>query len=93
MNKVINKVTPSHGLSWYLKWISSIVLIHAMAFTSLDMYPYNMYLQFAGVLGWFFVGMMWHDRALIVLNSIGLVFLVMGIIKYLNECNNCMIPL
>ena len=45
MNTQINKVTPAHGLSWYLKWLSSIILIHAMAFTALDMYPYNMYLQ------------------------------------------------
>ena len=82
MNKVINKVTPSHGLSWYLKWISSIILIHAMAFTSLDMYPYNMYLQFAGVLGWFFVGMMWHDRALIVLNAIAIGIFTAGIINF-----------
>jgi|TARA_R110001632_G_scaffold89866_2_gene193456 energy-coupling factor transporter transmembrane protein EcfT len=93
MNTQINKVTPAHGLSWYLKWLASIVLVHAMAFTALDMYPYNMYLQFVGVLGWFFVGMLWHDRALIVLNAIGLVFLGMGIFKYLNECTNCMIPL
>ena len=91
MNTQINKVTPAHGLSWYLKWLASIVL--AMAFTALDMYPYNMYLQFVGVLGWFFVGMLWHDRALIVLNAIGLVFLGMGIFKYLNECTDCMIPL
>ena len=93
MNTQINKVTPAHGLSWYPKLLASIVLVHAMAFTALDMYPYNMYLQFVGVLGWFFVGMLWHDRALIVLNAIGLVFLGMGIFKYLNECTNCMIPL
>ena len=93
MNTQINKITPAHGLSWYIKWLASIVLVHAMAFTALDMYPYNMYLQFVGVLGWFFVGMLWQDRALIVLNAIGLVFLGMGIFKYLNECTDCMIPL
>ena len=93
MNTQINKVTHAHGLSWYLTWLASIVLVHAMAFTALDMYPYNMYLQSVGVLGWFFVGMLWHDRALIVLNAIGLVFLGMGIFKYLNECTDCMIPL
>ncbi len=78
----INKVTPAHGLSWYLKWISSIILIHAMAFTALDMYPYNMYLQFTGVLGWFFVGMLWHDRALIVLNAISFAIYSMGILNH-----------
>ena len=93
MNTQINKVTPAHGLSWYLKWLSSLILVVAMACTSLDMYPYNMYLQFVGVLGWFFVGMLWHDRALIVLNAVGIVFLGIGIIKYLGQCSNCMIPL
>ena len=83
MNTQINKVTPAHGLSWYLKWLASIVLVHAMAFTALDMYPYNMYLQFVGVLGWFFVGMLWHDRALIVLNSIGVFLLGLGLLKHM----------
>ena len=82
MNTQINKVTPAHGLSWYLKWLASIVLVHAMAFTALDMYPYNMYLQFIGVLGWFFVGMLWHDRALIVLNSISLAIYTLGIFNF-----------
>ena len=86
MNTQINKVTPAHGLSWYLKWLSSLILVVAMACTSLDMYPFNMYLQFVGVLGWFFVGMLWHDRALIVLNAVGIVFLGIGIIKYLGQC-------
>ena len=81
MNTQINKVTPAHGLSWYLKWLSSIILIHAMAFTALDMYPYNMYLQFVGVLGWFFVGMLWHDRALIMLNGALTTLLFTGILK------------
>ena len=93
MNKIITKVTPAHGLSWYIKWLSSLILVIAMACTSLDMYPYNMYLQFAGVFGWFIVGMLWHDRALIVLNAVGIVFLGIGIFKYISECTNCMIPI
>ena len=93
MNTQINKVTPAHGLSWYLKWLASIVLVHAMAFTALDMYPYNMYLQFVGVLGWFFVGMLWHDRALIMLNGALATLLFTGILKETLACSNCMIPL
>ena len=89
----VNKITPLHDLSWYIKWVSSFILVIAMAFTSQDMYPFNMYLQFTGVLGWFFVGMLWHDRALIVLNAVGIVFLGIGIIKYLTQCTDCMIPL
>ena len=82
MNTQINKVTPAHGLSWYVKWLSSIILIHAMAFTSLNMYPYNMYFQFAGVLGWFWVGMLWHDRALIMLNGALASLLLVGLLNY-----------
>ena len=87
------KVTPANGLSWYLKWSSSVIIVIAMALTSQDMYPYNMYFQFVGVIGWFFVGTLWHDRALIVLNAVGIVFLGTGIIKYLAQCTDCMIPL
>ena len=83
MNTQINKITPAHGLSWYIKWLASIVLVHAMAFTALDMYPYNMYLQFVGVLGWFFVGMLWHDRPLIFINSIAVFIYTTGILKFL----------
>jgi len=51
--------------------------------TALDMYPYNMYFQFVGVTGWLIVGIMWKDWALIVVNSIGSLILLAGIIHYL----------
>jgi len=82
MNTQINKVTPAHGLSWYVKWLSSIILIHAMAFTSLDMYPYNMYFQFTGITGWLIVGWIWKDWSLIVVNTVGSLILFAGIIHY-----------
>ena len=41
-----------NGIDWYIKWIASIILIFGAAFTAMNMYPYNMYLQFMGVFGW-----------------------------------------
>ena len=73
----------SMGLDWYIKWFASIVLIIGAAVTALDMYPYNMYFQFVGVSGWLIVGIMWKDWALIVVNSIGSLILLAGIIHYL----------
>jgi hypothetical protein len=35
-----------------------------------------------GVAGWLWVGILWHDRALIVLNSIGVALLGLGLLKY-----------
>tara|TARA_B110000259_G_scaffold61901_1_gene73275 strand:+ start:341 stop:571 length:231 start_codon:yes stop_codon:yes gene_type:complete len=66
-----------------IKWTSSIVLIIAMAFISLNLFPYTMYLQFVGVLGWFWVGILAKDLALVVLNGTGLLFLIAGIFNYL----------
>jgi hypothetical protein len=66
-----------------LKWLSSIVLIIAMIFISNNLFPYTMYIQFVGVLGWFFVGILAKDLALVVLNGTGLLFLIAGIFNYL----------
>ena len=61
-----------NGIDWYIKWIASIILIFKAKNTSMNMYPYNMYLQFIGVFGWLIVGIIWKDWALIiVVNTIG----------------------
>ena len=70
------------SIDWYIKWFASIVLIFGAAVTALDMYPYNMYFQFVGVTGWLIVGIMWKDWALIVVNTIGSLILLIGILHY-----------
>ena len=89
----VNKITPLHDLSWYIKWTSSIILLIGMMLTSMEISPYNLYLHLIGVAGWFVVGMLWHDRALIFLNAVAIAVFVMGIVKYHTTCTNCMIPL
>jgi len=78
----VKKITPLHDLSWYIKWASSCILLVGMMLTSLEISPYNLYLHLLGVCGWFVVGMLWHDRALIFLNAIAAAVFVMGITKY-----------
>ena len=89
----INKITPLHDLSWYIKWVSSFVILIAMALTSMELYPWNLYVHLVGVSGWFIVGMLWHDRALIFLNAILSTVLLIGILTELTKCADCMIPL
>ena len=89
----INKITPLHDLSWYIKWFSSIFILCGMTLTAMDIYPFNLYLHLIGVTGWFVVGMLWHDRALIFLNATLSTVLLTGILKELLACSNCMIPL
>ena len=42
----------------------------------------NLYIANIGFIGWLVVGMLWHDRALIVLNSISLAIYTLGIFNY-----------
>ena len=70
------------GIDWYIKWFSSIVLIIGAATTAMDMYPYNMYFQFTGITGWLVVGWIWKDWSLIIVNIVGSLILIAGIIHY-----------
>ena len=81
MNQIFKKITPKHDLSWYIKWISSYILLIGMALTSLDIQPYNLFFHLVGVTGWFFVGMMWHDRALVFINAVAMFIFITGLLK------------
>ena len=83
---IATTATPSkhqHPLSWYIKWISSIILIIGMIFTANNIYPYNLFLHFIGITGWLWVSVLWNDRSLIVLNAVALAIFANGMIAYL----------
>ena len=73
------------ALSWWLKWISSIILIFAMVATTNDLYPWNMFLQAVGVLGWLWVSIIWNDRALIIVNAVAVAIFLNGIVNWTME--------
>ena len=76
------KVTPSRGLSWYLKWAGTIALLVGAACTSFEIVPLNLFLSSIGCLFWLIVGILWLDRALIVLNTIvGCIYFI-GLMRY-----------
>ena len=81
--KVLKKVTPKGDLSWYIKWAASFIILIGMVLTSITgMEPWNLMFHFVGVLGQGIVGMLWHDRALIFINSIAMFIFAVGIGKY-----------
>ena len=80
--KQFEKVTPVYDLSWYVKWSSSIVIIVGMILSSLNVYPINLFVHTVGVAGWLWVGFLWHDRALILLNGIAIAVFVLAIGNY-----------
>jgi len=81
-SRVYKKVTPKGDLSWYIKWASSMVLIMCMISASANLYPWNLYFGLVGVAGWFWVGVLWHDRALIMLNAVSFTIYAVGILNY-----------
>ena len=80
--RVYKKITPLHDLSWYVKWVASFFVITVWMLQSINLFPYNIAVQMIGVAGWLWVGILWHDRALIVLNSIGVALLGLGLLKH-----------
>ena len=77
------KITPTGDLSWYIKWTASSFLIAAFAVRSGQMYPFvDLCLSLVGVSGWLWVGLLWKDRALIILNAIAVFILLSGFIRH-----------
>jgi hypothetical protein len=80
-SRVFKKVTPKYDMSWYIKWVSSVLLIIAMVLTSANVHPWNLYPAILGMTGWLIVGILWHDRALIILNAVSVAIYATGIVN------------
>ena len=81
--RVFKKVTPKHDLSWYVKWVASVLILLAVCFRAAGGYHiFDLYFSFVGTLGWFWVGYIWHDRALILLNGIATFIFALGILRH-----------
>ena len=74
--RIFKSATPKGDMSWYVKWISSFIIVTARSLRGIEgMQFYDLILSMIGVAGWLWVGMIWKDRALIILNAVGLVIL------------------
>ena len=78
-------VTPTHTFDWYIKWVSSIILIVGMVLTANNLFPWNVLVQCLGIAGWLIVSVIWNDRALIIVNAVGVAILLNGFVGYLLE--------
>lgn len=89
MPNQLNKQTPMHTLDWYVKWIASLILLFGMLLTANNVYPINLIFHLIGLCGWFFVALVWNDRALIIINAVSISILMNGLLRYVLECKNC----
>ena len=80
----VRKVTPVHDSTWYVKWLSVAFVCVAVLCRSVEEIPkiFDVTFSIVGTAGWLWVGFKWHDRALIILNTILLAMLVSGAFRY-----------
>ena len=87
MKKLNDEITliKTQGLTWYIKWAATIVIIIAVMCRSVDEIPkiYDQVFSLLGTLLWLWVGLQWKDRALTVLNSVLVFVLAVGVLRYI----------
>ena len=82
--RIFKSATPKYTSDWYLKWISSVIVLAAMSMRGVEgLQFYDLVLSVIGIFGWLLVSFIWRDRALILLNSFGLLFLLRNLIEQL----------
>ena len=73
--RIFKSATPKYTADWYIKWVASAFVLAAMSIRGIPEYQlYDLYLSIIGIFGWVIVSILWKDRALIMLNSFGLLF-------------------
>lgn len=91
--RVSKSTTPKGDLSWWIKWTSSIIVLAAISIRSANIpnelmfgFPlqvWDILFSWLGAVGWFIVGFMWKDRALILLNGVISLMLFGGLLRFL----------
>lgn len=81
-NRIQKSATPKQDLSWYIKWIASIFILGSMSIRGVEgLQQYDLMLSLVGVAGWMWVGFLWKDRALILLNGVGIILFLNTLIR------------
>jgi len=67
----VEKKTPGrHDISWWIKWVSAIMLIIGGLLIQSDILLYGTIFATIGTFGWIWVGMLWNDHAIIIMNAL-----------------------
>ena len=88
--RIYKSATPKYTIDWYIKWVASFFILLSAMFRinspEIDDQTANILdniFSFIGVTGWMIVGLLWKDRALLLLNGVLMFVLASGILKWL----------
>tara|TARA_Y100001972_G_scaffold31038_1_gene38156 strand:+ start:590 stop:889 length:300 start_codon:yes stop_codon:yes gene_type:complete len=84
--RIFKSATPKYTIDWYVKWIASMFVLAALSVRGVEgLQFYDLILSIFGIAGWLVVSILWKDRALLILNGVGLIFLVRNLFVYLTN--------
>ena len=82
--RIFKSATPKYTLDWYVKWVASGFVLTAMSLRGIDNWvTYDLILSTIGIVLWLVVSIIWRDRALILVNGVGLIFLLRNLFQQL----------
>ena len=82
--RIFKSATPKYTIDWYVKWIASMFVLAALSVRGVEgLQLYDLVLSIFGIAGWLVVSVLWRDRALLILNGVGLIFLLRNLFVYL----------
>lgn len=73
--------THSGRLTLVIKWMASTVQIMGYTATGFGLTPLNIYFFLGGLIGWFVVGVLWRDRAIMLIHVVALSAMIAGITR------------
>jgi len=80
--RIFKSATPKYTIDWYVKWIASAFVLAAMSIRGVPEYQeMDLILSVIGITLWLWVSVIWKDRALILLNGAGLLFLIRNLFE------------
>ncbi|MEP2530116.1 DUF6552 family protein [Shimia sp.] len=67
-------------VAFIIKWAASIVQILGYTATAFGLVPWNIVFFLIGLTGWFAVGVLWNDRAIMLIHAVALLAMVAGLL-------------
>ena len=82
--RIQKSATPKYTIDWYVKWVASFFILAALSMRGVPgLEYYDSILSVIGVTLWLWVSIIWKDRALVLLNGVGLLFLLRNLFERL----------
>jgi hypothetical protein len=83
-NRIFKSATPKYTIDWYVKWTASFFILLSMSMRGIEGLQFlDLCFSLIGVTGWLVVGVLWKDRALILLNGVGVALLLRTLLQSL----------